>query len=99
MLCAAALVVALAGMVLAQDQQGPLKSSGDTVAKKKPADPNTPADGSLPKIPSEYKKDKMDLGSLQTFKADVDTVTVDVVRKAPPADTTAAAQRAAMAQQ
>jgi len=78
MLCAAALVVALAGMVLAQDQQGPLKSSGDTVAKKKPADPNTPADGSLPNIPSEYKKDKMDLGSLQTFKADVDTVTVDV---------------------
>jgi Ca-activated chloride channel family protein len=77
-LCAAALVAALAGVVVAQDQQGPVKNSGDTVAKKKPTDPNAPADGDLPKIPSEYKKDKLDLGGLQTFKADVDTVTVDV---------------------
>jgi VWFA-related protein len=71
-------VVALAGVVVAQSQQGPLNTSGDTVAKKKPTDPTAPADGDLPKIPSEYKKDKMDIGSLQTFKTDVDTVTVDV---------------------
>src|ERR1035441_8480513 len=77
-LCATALVVALAGMVVAQDQQGPLKTNGDTVAKKKPTDPDTPPDGDLPKIPSAYKKDKMDLGTLQTFKTDVDAVTVDV---------------------
>jgi Ca-activated chloride channel homolog len=77
-LCAVALVVALAGVVTAQDQQGPVKTNGDTVAKKKPTDSTAPADGDLPKIPSAYKKDKMDLGSLQTFKTDVDTVTVDV---------------------
>jgi len=79
--CAAALVVALAGVVTAQ--QGPLNTSGDTVAKKKPTgdttDPNAPPDGgTLPKIPSEYKKEKTDLRTLQTFKTDVDTVTVDV---------------------
>lgn len=81
-LCAAALVVALAGVVTAQDQQGPLKTSGDTVAKKKPADTGagtTTDDGNLPKIPSAYStKDKPVTGNLQTFKADVDTVTVDV---------------------
>ena len=76
--CAAALVVALAGVVVAQSQQGPLNTTGDTVAKKKPTDPTAPADGDLPKIPSAYKKDKMDVGSLQTFKTDVDTVSVDV---------------------
>ena len=79
-LCASALVAALAGAVLAQDQ-GPLPTSSGTVAKKKPADtPDAPANGGdLPKIPSEYtKKDKIDLGTLQTFKADVDQVTVDV---------------------
>ena len=77
MLCAAALAVALAGAVIAQ--QGPLNGSGDTVAKKKPtADSTAPADGDLPKIPSEYKKEKTDLGNLQTFKAEVDQVTVDV---------------------
>lgn len=76
-LCASALV-ALAGVMAAQDQQGPLKTNGDTVAKKKPADSTAPADGDLPKIPSEYKKDKMDVGNLQTFKAESDQVTVDV---------------------
>jgi VWFA-related protein len=76
--CATALVVALAGVVVAQSQQGPLNTTGDTVAKKKPTDSTAPADGDLPKIPSEYKKDKMDVGSLQTFKTDVDTVSVDV---------------------
>jgi len=66
-------------VVTAQDQQGPLNNSGDTVAKKKPAaDSTAPADGNLPKIPSEYKKEKTDLGNLQTFKTEVDQVTLDV---------------------
>ena len=76
--CAAALLVAVAATVAAQDQ-GPVTNSSGTVAKKKPADGTTPADGDLPKIPSEYtKKDKLDVGKLQTFKTDVDTVSVDV---------------------
>src|SRR5580704_159719 len=79
-LCASALVVALAGIVFAQDPTGPATTSSGTVAKKKPADgSSTTTDGDLPKIPSEYtKKDKIDVGNLQTFKTDVDTVTVDV---------------------
>jgi VWFA-related protein len=64
-------------MVTAQDQQGPLKTSGDTVAKKKP-DPGAPPEDNLPKIPSAYKRDTMDVGNLPTFKANVDTVSVDV---------------------
>jgi VWFA-related protein len=81
-LCSSALAIALAITVYAQEQ-GPLNTNSGTVAKKKPAegDPATsPAEGGdLPKIPSQYtKKDKVDLGTLQTFKADVDTVTVDV---------------------
>jgi VWFA-related protein len=76
--CAAALSIAVAATVAAQDQ-GPVTNSSGTVAKKKPADGTTPADGDLPKIPSEYtKKDKLDVGTLQTFKTDVDTVSVDV---------------------
>lgn len=76
--CAAALLVAIAATVAAQDQ-GPVTNSSGTVAKKKPADGTTPADSDLPKIPSEYtKKDKLDVGALQTFKTDVDTVSVDV---------------------
>jgi Ca-activated chloride channel family protein len=77
--CAIVLLGSLAGMVVAQDQ-GPVTNSSGTVAKKKPTDPGTTStDGDLPKIPSEYtKKDKIDVGHLQTFKADVDTVTVDV---------------------
>jgi VWFA-related protein len=71
-------VVALAGVVTAQDQQGPLNSSGNTVAKKKSVDTSAPPEGELPKIPSEYKKDKVDLSTSTTFKADVDTVSVDV---------------------
>jgi VWFA-related protein len=77
-LCAAALLMAVAATVAAQGQ-GPVTDSSGTVAKKKPADGTTPADGDLPKIPSEYtKKDKLDVGKLQTFKTDVDTVSVDV---------------------
>jgi len=79
--CATVLVVALAGLVIAQDPQGPLNTNSGTVAKKKPADPDaaTAPDGDLPKIPSEYtKKDKLDVSNLQTFKTEVDQVTVDV---------------------
>ena len=78
--CASALLLALAGTIVAQDQ-GPLNTSSPTVAKKKPADGDSTATtgGDLPKIPSEYtNKDKIDVGKLQTFRTDVDTVTVDV---------------------
>jgi Ca-activated chloride channel homolog len=82
-LCAAVLAVALVRVVFAVDQQqGPLTNSGDTVAKKKPSGDTTttPDDGTtLPKIPSAYgQKDKPNLGNLQTFKTEVDQVTVDV---------------------
>ncbi len=60
-------------------EQGPLPEPGQTVAKKKKADTSdTPADSSLPKIPSQYKKDKQDLGDIPTYKTDVDIVTLDV---------------------
>jgi len=78
--CAAILVTALAEVGFAQDQ-GPVNSSSGTVAKKKPADADSTAapDADLPKIPSEYtKKDKLDVSHLQTFKTEVDQVTVDV---------------------
>jgi VWFA-related protein len=73
-------VTALAEVGFAQDQ-GPVNSSSGTVAKKKPADADSTAapDADLPKIPSEYtKKDKLDVSHLQTFKTEVDQVTVDV---------------------
>ncbi len=56
--------------------QGP----GNTVAKpKNPTSDSTGAPGTdLPKIPSQYKKDKVDVGNLQTFKANVDIVSLDV---------------------
>jgi Ca-activated chloride channel family protein len=80
-LCASAFVAALAGTAIAQDQ-GPLNTGSGTVAKKKPADNSDPASnsgGDLPKIPSEYtKKDKIDTTNLQTFKTEVEQVTVDV---------------------
>lgn len=76
--CVAALVAA-AGLVIAQDQ-GPKRESGTTVAKpRKAGDAKTePSESDLPKIPSQYKKDKVDQGNLATFKSDVDVVTVDV---------------------
>jgi VWFA-related protein len=75
--------------VIGQDQ-GPLPQPGQTVARpKKPASDSTgsttgaspnaaPADDtSLPKIPSQYKKEK-DLGDLPNFKTEVAVVTLDV---------------------
>lgn len=77
-LCAVALVVA-AGL-LAQ-QEGPVKDTGNTVAKpRKPADKDatgTPGDPNLPKIPSQYKREKQDLGNIPNFQTNVDMVTVD----------------------
>ena len=78
-LCATALL-ALAGLSIAQDQ-GPVQGPGNTVAKPKnpPPDSTGSAPGTdLPKIPSQYKKDKIDVGNLQTFKTNVDIVSLDV---------------------
>jgi VWFA-related protein len=77
-LCVAALTLALTGILAGQDQQGPIRDNSGTVAKKKSTAADAPADGDLPKIPSAYKKDTMNVGTLPQFKADVDTVTVDV---------------------
>jgi VWFA-related protein len=78
LLCVAALTLALTGMVAGQDQQGPVRDTSGTVAKKKSTAPDVPPNGELPKIPSAYKKDTMNVGTLPQFKTDVDTVTVDV---------------------
>ena len=46
---------------------------------RKPGEPEKKSgEPDLPKIPSQYKKDKMDIGNLANFKSDVDIVTVDV---------------------
>ncbi len=77
-LCAVALFV-LTGMLIGQ-QQGPIGSPGSTVAKpRKSADPekkDEPAE--LPKIPSQYKRDKQEKTPEATFTTDVDIVTLDV---------------------
>ena len=76
-LYAFALVAVAALSVFAQDS-GPLKNPGETVAKpKKAANPTAPAEETLPKIPSQYKKDKQDPNAT-VFKTDVDVVTLDV---------------------
>jgi len=73
--------LALFAMVWMCDGQepGPAQEPGQTVSKKKNSDSTAaPADTSLPKIPSQYKKDKQEPGDVATFKADVDIVTLDV---------------------
>ncbi|HWC97717.1 MAG TPA: hypothetical protein VG456_13225, partial [Candidatus Sulfopaludibacter sp.] len=61
-------LLACAGLVFAQ---GPLKNPNETVAKpKKSTDPATPPEETLPKIPSAYKKDKMDPNA-PVYKMDV----------------------------
>jgi VWFA-related protein len=62
----------------AGQEQGPLKEPGQTVSKKKADSTGAPADSTLPRIPSQYKKDKQDPGDVATYKADVDVVTLDV---------------------
>ena len=75
-------LIVLAGALLvtfAVAQQGPVKESGETVARPKKkggdaAEPEAPA-----KIPSKFnKKDSMQLDGTATFKSDVSTVSVDV---------------------
>jgi VWFA-related protein len=78
LLCFAALSIPLMGILLGQDQQGPVRENSGTVAKKKSTAAEAAPDNEPPKIPSAYKKDKLDLGTLPQFKAEVDTVTVDV---------------------
>jgi Ca-activated chloride channel family protein len=77
-LCAAALV-ALASLLIGQEQ-GPLKDPGGaTVAKPRKPDEKKDADSDLPKIPSKYKRENgPDPGTLPSFKLDVDMVTLDV---------------------
>jgi len=76
-------LISAAGLIVAQDQeQGPNRDSGATVARpKKPADdtsaPMAP-DSDQPKIPSQYKRNPTVPGDIATFKSDVDMVTVDV---------------------
>ena len=78
LLCVAALTIALTGILAGQDQQGPVRDNSGTVAKKKSTAADAPPEGDLPKIPSNYKKDAINIGTLPQFKTDVDTVTVDV---------------------
>src|ERR1035438_6470595 len=78
LLCVAALTIALTGILAGQDQQGPVRDNSGTVAKKKSTAADATPEGDLPKIPSNYKKDAINIGTLPQFKTDVDTVTVDV---------------------
>jgi Ca-activated chloride channel homolog len=77
-LCAVTLFV-LTGMLIGQ-QQGPLGSPGSTVAKpRKSADPDKKEEpAELPKIPSQYKRDKQEPTPSATFTTNVDIVTLDV---------------------
>jgi Ca-activated chloride channel homolog len=76
LVCASALC-ALAGVATAQES-GPVTNPGNTVAKPKNPTSGSGTETELPKIPSQYKKDKIDIGNLPTFKSDVDIVSVDV---------------------
>ena len=75
--CAAALLV-LAGLSVGQ-QQGPLKEPGSTVARPRKGDPEKVEEKELPKIPSQYKREKgVDPANTTTFSSNVDVVSVDV---------------------
>ena len=79
LVCAAALC-APAGLATAQET-GPVTNPGNTVAKPKNPPPDSSGNNGttdLPKIPSQYKKDKVDIGNLPNFKSNVDIVTLDV---------------------
>ena len=94
-LCAVALI-ALAGLLIAQEQ-GPRRDPGATGARpRKPGEPDKKdAEPDLPKIPSQYKKDKGLPEGVATFSTDAVTVTVEVsvldnkghfIPNLPPAD-------------
>ncbi|MGH9663110.1 MAG: VWA domain-containing protein [Bryobacteraceae bacterium] len=59
-------------------QEGPQSGPSETVAKPRKNNNETTPDSNLPKIPSEYKKDKEMPAGLPTYKADVTTVSLDV---------------------
>jgi VWFA-related protein len=59
-------------------QQGPQSGPSETVAKPRKNNTGASPDPNLPKIPSEYKKDKEMPAGLPTYKADVTTVSLDV---------------------
>jgi Ca-activated chloride channel homolog len=75
-LCASALL-APAGFLLGQEQ-GPSQEPGQTVArpKKSTAPDSQPEPTELPKIPSQYKREK-DLSNVPSFKSDVQIVSLD----------------------
>jgi Ca-activated chloride channel homolog len=83
--CAAGLV-SLAGLVIAQEEQGPNNDSGQTVARPRNTNSNsttapagTADDSDLPKIPSKLtKKGAEASGDVAQFKSNVDLVSVDV---------------------
>src|SRR5690348_16701419 len=78
-MCAVALFT-LAGILIGQ-QQGPIGSSGSTVARPRKGDtPDEKKDepAELPKIPSQYKKDQTMKTPSAVFSSDVDIVSVDV---------------------
>src|SRR3954454_3577994 len=77
-LCAVTLFV-FTGMLIGQ-RQGPLGRPGSTVAKpRKSADPDKKEEpAELPKIPSQYKRDKQEPTPSATFTTNVDIVTLDV---------------------
>ncbi len=79
LMCAAALFTVAACLSIAQEQ-GPVRDSGSTVARPRKPDAEKKDAGDLPKIPSQYKKDKDSpvAGDVAVFKSDVDVVTVDV---------------------
>jgi VWFA-related protein len=79
-LCAVA-IFTLTGLLIGQ-QQGPIGGAGPTVARprsKSDADaPEKKEPAELPKIPSQYKKDKQEQTPSATFTTNVDTVVLDV---------------------
>ena len=76
-LCAAAVIVVAS--LLTGQEQGPLKDPGGaTVAKPRKPDEKKDGEGDLPKIPSQYKRNNIDIETQPAFKLDVDMVTLDV---------------------
>jgi Ca-activated chloride channel family protein len=76
-LCAAAVIVVAS--LLTGQEQGPLKDPGGaTVAKPRKPEEKKDGDGDLPKIPSQYKRNNVDIETQPAFKLDVDMVTLDV---------------------
>jgi VWFA-related protein len=68
----------MAGWMVGQTQ-GPLKTPDNTVARpRKSTDATAPTEESLPKIPSQYKREKAPPGDVPRYTSSVDLVTLDV---------------------